>query len=294
MELGKKQSSFKSIKLFHVLVYTPIIIMLCACKANHGIDIEYQNDSEQTITIQASVKATRILDESVEPLIVTWASGDAFCFFDYDYAGDVFHIINGVGSEKGVFSGSKLNGMTKAIYPVACRLGLGNGFDQLMLPLTGQVQIGNNNNSNLSSFYYMIGQVEAHAPTNIVFNLLVAQVKWILTFPTDSKGVINKLEISVDSGEELFIKNLSPSHREHSIMASKQSLVLQNAKLDEAHTLTAYMMVAPVTFVNQDLTIKISMANPDESSYYYATLPQKTVNIQAGNTYLIQLALHKQ
>ncbi len=294
MELGKKQSSFKSSNLFQNLVFIQIIIMFCACKANHGIDIEYKDGTEQTITVRASVKATRIPDESVDPLIVTWNSGDTFCFFNDEYAGAVFHLVDGVGTENGVFTGNGVNGMSKTIYPVACRLGLENGFDQLMLPLTGQVQIGNNNNNNLSSFYYMIGQAEAHVPTNIVFNILVAQVKWILNFPDDSEGSVSKLEIFVDSGEELFVKSLSPSHHEHSIMTSRQSLALQNAELDEEHIVTAYMMIAPVTFTNQDLTVRVSMTSQDESLYYYAALPQKTINIQAGGTYLIQLDLHKQ
>lgn len=296
MERYKKQSMIKSTKLSRFLFYKAMcligIMALCGCKANHEIEVTYNEDVEEIVTVQASVKTTRVPSSSTEAQVMTWSNGDAFCFYNNDAAGAVFRLVSGAGSDKGTFAGDSMHGMTKAIYPVSCmHLGLEEGFNELMLPLGNQVQIGNNNNKNLSPFSYMIGQVDEHAPTNMVFSLLVAQVKWELQLPEHCKGEVTQLEVYADSGEEIFIESLCPSNPKKSTMSNLQTLKLVDTELDENNMLTAYMMMAPVAFEKQSLTVRVSMTHLGDSYYFDAKMGQKTVNMQAGYTYLIHYNL---
>ncbi len=286
----------KSTKLSRFLFYKGMcligIVVLYGCKANHEIEVTYHEDVEEIVTVQASVKTTRVPSSSTEAQVMTWSNGDAFCFYNNESAGAVFRLVSGAGTDKGIFAGDSMHGMTKAIYPVSCRyLGLEEGFNELMLPLSGQVQIGNNNNTNLSPFSYMIGQADEHAPTNMVFNLLVAQVKWELELPEHCKGEVTQLEVLADSGEEIFIESLCPSNQNKNTMSNLQILKLVETELDENNMLTAYMMVAPVAFEKQSLTVRVSMTHLGDSYYFDAKMGQKTANMQAGHTYLIQYNL---
>lgn len=296
MENNKKQAIIKLsiLNLFPFYKGACLLGMLAllGCKANHEIDVTYHEDVEEIVTVQASVKTTRVPSDSMEAQVMRWSNGDAFCFFDNESAGAVFRLVSGAGTDKGTFAGDSMHGMNNAIYPVSCmHLGLEKGFDELMLPLSGQVQIGNNNYTNLSPFSYMIGQADEHAPNNMVFSLLVAKVKWELQLPDNCEGEVTQLEVSVDSGEELFIESLCPSDPKKNTMSNLHTLKLVDTELDENNMLTAYMMVAPVAFEKQNLTVRVSMTHLGDSYYFDAKMGQKTVNMQAGYTYLIQYNL---
>lgn len=300
MEINNQQSIFRSRQLLkrfslHSGVFLLWAMILCGCKANHEIEVKYHEDIKETVTVHASVKTTRVPSDSQEAQVMTWSSGDAFCFFNNESAGAIFRLVSGAGTEKGMFAGDSMHGMTKAIYPVSCmHLGLEKGYNELMLPLNGQVQIGNNNNANLSPFSYMMGQVDKHVPTNMVFNLLVTQLKWELQFPDDCVGEVTQLEILTDSGEAIFIESLCPSNPQKNNMSSHQTLDFIDTQLDKHNVLTAYMMMAPITFEKQDLTVRVTMTHLENTYYYSASVSQKTANMQAGYTYLIQYSLKQQ
>ncbi len=257
------------------------------------------NDSDKSEPKSAS--QTRLAFSGYEdgPVALAWETGDAFELYaaSTTTAGVTTSVhatftYTGSTSILGLFSGTNITSVTDAFYP-ASKASSTDLYDDIVMNMIGQTQVGNDDTSNLDDFTYMTDQnpgiVRDLTGLKVSFKHETAQLRFLITLPDDVTSNVTAVEFTAPDETDPFVTSKTVNGSSVTVNHSISLAVSGNSAPDANHSFIGSMAVLPTTLLVGTYTITVTTA--DDKSYE-AFLPlDDTMDIEAGRVYPINASL---
>ncbi len=250
----------KLFKLFSLLGVFALAVLATGC-SNDDFQ-EAEKKSSEIITITASAPSegedTRVAFDK-DNFSLSWKVGDAFQVYGDAVAGEKFTCAS-VSSGRGAFNGNRPSfaGTKHAFYPAAKTNNAdGNGYEFASFDYRGQIQIGNDNVDELSSYLYMTGTVSEDNTVNN-FVLHPAILKLTIQMPTDFAGSVEQVDVQFGSTPMKSKHYKNASWQDLDETSSTQSVLLDGVSLSVDENLVVYMAISPINVANDTFTLTVT------------------------------------
>lgn len=281
-------------------------------------DETFPNDTAaqaETVQIQASMPALNDSDKSeskgasqtrlafsgydTESVALAWETGDAFELYaasttTVGVTTSVHSTFTYTGSTSilGLFSGTNIGKITDAFYP-ASKASDTDLYDNIVMNMIGQTQVGNDNTSNLDDFTYMTDQnpgvVRDITGLKVSFKHETAQLRFLITLPDDVTSYVTEVKFTAPGENSPFVTFKSLGGTSVTINNSISLSVNGASAPDANHSFIGSMAVLPTTLPEGTYTITVTT---EDSKSYEAFLPlEAAMNIESGRVYPINASL---
>lgn len=241
-------------------------------------------------------------DEDSKKFKLLWSENDKIRVYwqdnDNTYHSSVFTLKDGVGTSEGIFEGVApkslpKNADYKILYPAEKFEETYSVYEdfgsQLLFPMTGQKQIGNNNMEHLAEYNYLMG-IQQTLDTVLLKQNFMALMELELILPEsydlENWGKIIGLKLTPVGGRFFVTSGTGTRYYYDSV-----DLTLEDISLSENGTLTAYMMThAMELYGGNKISIKVEVIT-EHGYVYYCDFINQVSSIESGKLYTFREAL---